>query len=531
MIRIVSLLIMFLATFYSFGQDNAETDSVSVSESDSVSKAVSEPDSVSISESDSISKVVSEPDSVSISESDTVSKAVSVSEPDSVSISESDTVSKAVSVSEADSVSISESDTVSKAVSVSEAVSETESANLFHRSINAQRPWLAHVSIDGFVGMHYFHGDISETKSIPKFNSDFRDVTGRSSGIGVNRANIYGGIGASLHYIQGEIRGRKYVRHNNNYYSSSMNYYNVMLDAFYPIKLIHSEAKGHHTRYELHPHMGVGLMFYRSKSSYTHEVNGPKTFQYYGYLAPADDLSSLTGVLEETKREVAFVVPTGVKLKLYLNSRYDLNLDYTYVKSFTDKLDGWEKEGTANDSYSRLSFGISYNFNNSDDDVHFSKLDIRHGTSGNTGGNEIGNSSDSSYDEDMDKTGLFGNIFKEIPGDFSEGREVFLVNEDGKIMYKTNLDKEGNFNFENLPADQNFLVRVQEPDTDLNMIVLNELGEFESKAKRTPEGDFEFQRAEDVDPSSLSSKDRMMDLLLKLYKTQLRIIQYQHLDE
>jgi len=413
MIRITSLVIFFFFALHGFGQDMP----VIVADTDSVSKTV----------------IVSETDTVSISEADTVSKAVAVSEPDSVS--------KAVSVIESDTVTLAEPDMVPKSFSVTdtapESEPESEPANLFHSSINTQRPWLDHVSIDGFVGMHYLHGDISETKSIPKFNSDFRDVTGRSFSVGVNRGNIFSGIGASLHYTQGEIRGRKYVRHNDNYYSSSLNYSNVILDAFFPIKLIHSESKGHHTRYELLPHLGVGLMFYRSKSSYTHEVNGPKTFQYYGYLAPADNFSSITGVLEETQREVAFVVPAGVKLKVYLNSRYDLNVDYTYVKSFTDKLDGWEKAGTANDSYSRLSFGLSYNFNNSSEDVHFSKLDVRHGRSGKTADNEeLDNSGDPSY------------------------------NEDG-----------------------------------------------------------------DVNPASLSSKDRMMDLLLKLYKTQLRIIQYQHLDE
>ena len=395
MIRITSLVILFFFALHGFGQD--------------------------------MPVIVSDTDTVSISESDTVSKAVAVSEPDSVS--------KAVSVIESDTVSVAEPDMVPKSVSVSDTA--PESANLFHSSINTQRPWLDHVSIDGFVGMHYLHGDISETKSIPKFNSDFRDVTGRSSGISVNRANIYSGIGASLHYNQGEIRGVKYVRHNNNYYTSSMNYFNVMLDAFYPIKFIHSEFKGPHSRYELHPHVGVGLAFYRSKSIYTHEVQGGKTFQYYGYLAPTDALSSLSGALEKTQRELAFVVPLGIKLKVYLNSRFDLNIDYTYVKSFTDKLDGWEKEGTANDSYSGLTCGISYNFNRLSEDVDFSSLDFTHGSSGKTAGNEDGgNSGDSSY------------------------------NEDGEI-----------------------------------------------------------------DPSSLSSKDRMMDLLLKLYKTQLRIIQYQHLDE
>ncbi len=98
---------------------------------------------------------------------------------------------------------------------------------------------------------------------------------------------------------------------------------------------------------------------------------------------------------------------------------------------------------------------------------------------------------------------MFGKVYETLPGDYSEGMEVFLVNEDGKIMYTTNLDKEGNFNFENLPADQNFMLRIKETGTDLNMIVLNELGEVESKAKRTAEGDFEFDRAEDADKTGL----------------------------
>ncbi|MBT6745399.1 MAG: OmpA family protein, partial [Flavobacteriales bacterium] len=102
-----------------------------------------------------------------------------------------------------------------------------------------------------------------------------------------------------------------------------------------------------------------------------------------------------------------------------------------------------------------------------------------------------------------DDKSMFGKVYETLPGDYSEGMEVFLVNEDGKIMYTTNLDKDGNFNFANLPADQNFLVRIQETGIDLNMIVLNELGEVESKAKQTPEGDFEFERAEEADKTGL----------------------------
>ena len=111
---------------------------------------------------------------------------------------------------------------------------------------------------------------------------------------------------------------------------------------------------------------------------------------------------------------------------------------------------------------------------------------------------------DFQYDSpNLEDKSMFGKVYEALPGDYSEGMEVYLVDEDGKIMYTTKLDKEGNFNFENLPPDQNFMVRIQEAGKDLNMIVLNERGEVESKAKQTPEGDFEYERPKDADRTGL----------------------------
>ena len=104
---------------------------------------------------------------------------------------------------------------------------------------------------------------------------------------------------------------------------------------------------------------------------------------------------------------------------------------------------------------------------------------------------------------EADDNALFGKVYETLPGDYSAGMEVYLVDEDGKIVYTTNLDKDGNFNFENLPADQNFMVRLQQTGDDLNMIVLNNLGEVESKAKQTSEGDFEYERAQGSDKTGL----------------------------
>ncbi len=111
---------------------------------------------------------------------------------------------------------------------------------------------------------------------------------------------------------------------------------------------------------------------------------------------------------------------------------------------------------------------------------------------------------DFQYDEvEADDNSLFGKVYETLPGDYSAGMEVYLVDEDGQIMYTTNLDKDGNFNFENLPPDHSYKVRLQQTGDDLNMIVLNEFGEVESKAKQTSEGDFAYERADGADKTGL----------------------------
>ena len=86
-----------------------------------------------------------------------------------------------------------------------------------------------------------------------------------------------------------------------------------------------------------------------------------------------------------------------------------------------------------------------------------------------------------------DKTGLFGNIFKELPGDFSGGLEVYLVDDAGNIVYTTITDEDGNFNFENLPADHNYTIKLKGAEEDFKMVVLNDAGELK-EVKETDNG-------------------------------------------
>jgi outer membrane protein OmpA-like peptidoglycan-associated protein len=83
------------------------------------------------------------------------------------------------------------------------------------------------------------------------------------------------------------------------------------------------------------------------------------------------------------------------------------------------------------------------------------------------------------------KTALFGNLYQTLPGDFSEGMEVYLVDDDGNIVYKTKADKNGNFDFQNLPADKNYTIKLKDSQDDLNIVMLNEFGEMIAPKPKT----------------------------------------------
>ncbi|NQN52805.1 KxYKxGKxW signal peptide domain-containing protein, partial [Streptococcus suis] len=109
----------------------SESASVSASQSDSLSASASESASVSASQSESLSASASESASVSASQSESTS--VSASESASVSASQSESVSTVISESESNSTSVSESaskvisESESNSVSVSESVSTSAS--------------------------------------------------------------------------------------------------------------------------------------------------------------------------------------------------------------------------------------------------------------------------------------------------------------------------------------------------------------------------------------------------------------------
>lgn len=102
------------------------------------------------------------------------------------------------------------------------------------------------------------------------------------------------------------------------------------------------------------------------------------------------------------------------------------------------------------------------------------------------------------------QTGLFGKVYETLPGDYSKSLEVYLVDDNGEIVYTTTLDENGNFVFENLPPDVNYTVRLADSSDELNMIVLDEEGKVKSKAEINESGEFEV--AEKTSENALFGK-------------------------
>ena len=90
---------------------------------------------------------------------------------------------------------------------------------------------------------------------------------------------------------------------------------------------------------------------------------------------------------------------------------------------------------------------------------------------------------DATQKESSGANNLFGNIYQKLPGDFSQGMTVYLVDDNGAIIYSTTTDANGDFIFENLPPDHNYSLKLEEVGDEVQMMVFNDFGKMESYKK------------------------------------------------
>ncbi len=97
-------------------------------------------------------------------------------------------------------------------------------------------------------------------------------------------------------------------------------------------------------------------------------------------------------------------------------------------------------------------------------------------------------------DESLLSVSVFGQIYKKLPGDYSGGMEVLVVDEDGNIIGRTTADKDGKFTFNKLSPDEQYLFALANDDETLNMIIVDENGNVLEAAKRLMDGKYRYIR-------------------------------------
>ena len=97
-------------------------------------------------------------------------------------------------------------------------------------------------------------------------------------------------------------------------------------------------------------------------------------------------------------------------------------------------------------------------------------------------------------DESLFTVSVFGQIYKKLPGDYSGGMEVWVVDDEGNIIGKAKADKNGKFSFDKLSPDEEYLFMLAEDDSGLNMIIVDENGNVLDAAKRLIDGKYRYVR-------------------------------------
>lgn len=91
----------------------------------------------------------------------------------------------------------------------------------------------------------------------------------------------------------------------------------------------------------------------------------------------------------------------------------------------------------------------------------------------------------------IDFSGQF--VYEKLPGVYPQGLEVQLIDDEGNVVYTTTTDEYGNFTFESLPTDKDYMVKVINADGDIALLVYNARGEVVSELRMGADGKFDYR--------------------------------------
>ncbi len=85
-------------------------------------------------------------------------------------------------------------------------------------------------------------------------------------------------------------------------------------------------------------------------------------------------------------------------------------------------------------------------------------------------------------------------IYEEVIGEHPGNIEVYLVDDEGNIVYRTKTDKYGNFEFKDIPADKNFIVKIVETGEEVSLLIYNQDDNVVSQLNKNSDGEFVFRK-------------------------------------
>ncbi|MBL4703553.1 MAG: OmpA family protein [Flavobacteriales bacterium] len=85
-------------------------------------------------------------------------------------------------------------------------------------------------------------------------------------------------------------------------------------------------------------------------------------------------------------------------------------------------------------------------------------------------------------------------IYENIIGEYPDDMEVYLLDDEGVIVFKTKTDAFGNFEFRSIPADKNFIVKIIENGDNLSLLIYNSDNNVLSQLSKNSAGEFVYRK-------------------------------------
>lgn len=254
------------------------------------------------------------------------------------------------------------------------------------------------------AGPMYYQGDLAQYYVFPKikdwgesFRSGYKVTLGR---------DIMWGLGAQFHFQKGSLKGTRQPGPQSTWVYFRSDFHDIGLSIKYDLNdLLFSKENADYRRCYLHGKAGFGMVWYRSQL-FDRETNATKDYEGYIETEETKHLAQKT-LVDKEKMPYAFTVPVGLKFGYRINHKADIFLDITLTNTFTDRLDAWSRSWTANDKYTYIGAGFTFNFNRDEEN---DKIKKRSESSSIDDAYEEDSESASSSDVE-DKEGILASIF------------------------------------------------------------------------------------------------------------------------